>query len=347
MVAMPGMRTFAVSPRRGATCVSFSEDGLFVGNVPLLQKRIAARDLATWGVRSIAEINNELTACYRLPVDISSKANALALVANALNRGDWATAAIAAVQMRLPNPPSSNVQSESPAETMRRAVELSRSGLLKFWDPAKHPRAGVPPNPGWFAPVDGGAEAELVPAAMRSRPWEKPFILEGGEGGGVPRGQLELPFPDGLPRFRGSSEPPGTAPPEPTPKSGTPTDPSSKLPFMDESLPQLVPYGGGKTYGIFQPPGEPAIVLESGSQGPAAEMPPGSLGFDGVTKLHVEGHAAALMWQQGIEDATLTINNPEICDSCLSLLPRMLPPGATLRVILPGGRIIEFTGIPR
>lgn len=29
------------------------------------------------------------------------------------------------------------------------------------------------------------------------------------------------------------------------------------------------------------------------------------------------------------------INNPQICARCESLLPSMLPPGATLRIVLP------------
>jgi hypothetical protein len=34
--------------------------------------------------------------------------------------------------------------------------------LLKFWDPAEHPRTDTPPNPGWFAPVGGATEAATV-----------------------------------------------------------------------------------------------------------------------------------------------------------------------------------------
>jgi hypothetical protein len=67
-------------------------------------------------------------------------------------------------------------------------------------------------------------------------------------------------------------------------------------------------------------------------------------GFDGVTRLHVEGHAAALMREQGITEGTLYINNPEICVSCMKLLPEMLPPGAKLRVVLPDGTVKEFRG---
>ncbi len=46
------------------------------------------------------------------------------------------------------------------------------------WDPAEHPRAGVPPNPSWFAPTDGAGggstqvaqeEDERAPEEMLDR----------------------------------------------------------------------------------------------------------------------------------------------------------------------------------
>lgn len=74
-------------------------------------------------------------------------------------------------------------------------------------------------------------------------------------------------------------------------------------------------------------------------------MPDGSPGLNGVTLSHVEGHAAALMRQMGISEATLEINNPKVCASCMQNLPTMLPPGSTLRVVLPNGNVIIFHGI--
>jgi hypothetical protein len=305
MLAMPGLRGFSLTAKRGARGVSCDADGVFVGDIPLLQR--PGTESPFWSVRPVAELNKELTIRYRLPIDITSKAGAFALIAHALNRGDFAMAAIAAVQMQFPNPPPLANGVEPSDATMRRAVELHRSGLLKDWDPAKHPRTGTPPNRAWFAPVSHSEDrdVQIAMAPDHNNPWKISPDSESG-GGGVDEDLF-----------------------------------GGKLPY------QLKPYvPGGKTYGIFQTPtGE--IPLESGSQGPAADMPPGSLGFDGVTKLHVEGQAAALMWQLGITDGTLSINNPEICESCMSLLPRMLPPGANLRVILPNGTITEFRGIPR
>jgi hypothetical protein len=189
MFAMPGMRGFAVSAAQRADGASCNAQGVFIGHVPLLEK-VDGR----WTPRRATELNDELTACYRLTVEIAAKANALSLIAHALNRGDLAMAAIAAVQMQIPDPPRLAKRQEKPEDIVRRARELARSGLLKFWDPALHPRAGVPPNPGWFVPDGQGSEAARVePAAMRWPPWQKPEILEGGGGGGAPRGQLEFP----------------------------------------------------------------------------------------------------------------------------------------------------------
>jgi hypothetical protein len=189
MFAMPGLRGFSVSADKGADNISCNARGVFVGHIPLLEE--VGR---SWRPRPTAELNCELTDCYRLPVDITAKANALALIAHALNRGDLAMAAIATVQMQIPDPPSLAKGSENLDSIARRARELARSGLLKAdWDPALHPRAGVPPNPGWFAPDGQGSGAATVePVAMRWPPWQKPEILEGGEGGGSPRGQLEF-----------------------------------------------------------------------------------------------------------------------------------------------------------
>ena len=227
MLAMAGMRGFAVSSAQSANGISCNEQGVFIGPVPLLEKTDGR-----WTPRRAAELNDELTTCYRLPIEIAAKANALSLIAHALNRGDLAMAAIAAVQMQIPDPPRLAKQ-RVPEEIVRRARELARSGLLKFWDPALHPRAGVPPNPGWFAPDGQGSEAAPVePVAMRWPPWQKPEILEGGGGGGAARGQLEFPSIR-WPWSRAPSSGASRAAPKPSP----PVNAQPTLPFL-EGLPK-------------------------------------------------------------------------------------------------------------
>lgn len=104
------------------------------------------------------------------------------------------------------------------------------------------------------------------------------------------------------------------------------------------------PYEGGKTSGIFRGGGV-TVELQSGFDGPAAAIPKGSPGFDNYTLGHVEGHAAALMRRCELPEATLEINNPSICSSCLRNLPGMLPPGSKLHIKLPDHTIVDFEGV--
>lgn len=312
MFAIPGLRAFSVSADRNVERVSCDAQGVFIGHIPLL-KQIDG----SWTPRPTAELNDELTACYRLPVDVAAKANAMALIARALSRGDVAMAAIAAVQMQFPDPPSLAKGWENPDQIARRARELARSWLLKDWNPAQHPRTGTPPNRAWFAPV-AHPEGQDIQVAVRPdphNPWKISPDSEGGGGG------------DG-----------GETTPRPSESQG-------ELPFPGGLRPELAPFTGGKTSGIFQAQDLPPVELQSGYDGPAADMPDGSSGFDLITKSHVEGHAAALMRQEGISEGTLYINNPKICGSCTRWLPRMLPPGATLNVVLPDQTVIQFRGI--
>jgi hypothetical protein len=107
-------------------------------------------------------------------------------------------------------------------------------------------------------------------------------------------------------------------------------------------LPQFTP--GGKTSGVFRTP-TMSVPLQSGRAGPASSIPRCTPGFDAYTRTHVEGHAAALMRHRRIQDATVFINNPTTCPNCMNLLPRMLPPGSTLNVVLPNGVVVPFRGI--
>jgi hypothetical protein len=78
------------------------------------------------------------------------------VVASALDEQNLCLAQIAAVRLRVPDLPDLLARRGMETEDVliKRAPEgdrLARCG----WDPAEHPRAGVPPNPGWFAPLDG------------------------------------------------------------------------------------------------------------------------------------------------------------------------------------------------
>jgi len=96
---------------------------------------------------------------------------------------------------------------------------------------------------------------------------------------------------------------------------------------------------GGPSAGVLRSPGRKDMEFVSGGEGgPASRMPPGSRGFDAYTSTHVEGHAAARMRELKIQEGTLYLNHPKgPCPNCNDLLPRMLPSGARLEVVWPGG----------
>ncbi len=165
MLHLPAMRTFGL--RSGG--VQCDRDGLFVGSVPLLRRERDSYGRENWSVRPQSELEDELTARYGLPIDATAKAGGLASVARALDRGDLALAGIAAVLLQFPDPPPLEKGAPAADDWARLAWELAGSGLLKGdWDPAKHPRTGQKPNPGWFAEVV--REARAVTARMRAWP---------------------------------------------------------------------------------------------------------------------------------------------------------------------------------
>lgn len=247
--------------------------------------------------------------------------------------------------MQIPDPSSLAKGMEKRDDIARRARELARSALLKVWEPEEHPRTGMPPNPGWFGPLDGSQEQNIRVAVRpgSNNPWNEFPDAEGGGGGEPPsRSDSEQAKPAG-------EELPANEPaPTEAPKAWTQPDPKTKLPFMGETPPQLAPRKeGDPTAGIFWRSDGPPVELHSGYDRPSANMPPGSPGLDGRTMSHVEAQAAALMQQEGLMKGAVETNNSKICERCTRLLPRMLPPGATLKVVLPGGRVEEFKNINR
>jgi hypothetical protein len=149
--------------RLKAGSVSCDREGLFVGSASLLAAEKSVDGAKVWAVRDEQELNDDLSACYGLPIDCAAKRSGLACVATALSRGDVALAAIATLLLQFPDPPIIEKDIGSPEDELALAVDLFRSGLLKsgYWDPSKHPRTEEPPNRGWFAPAD--SEGSAVP----------------------------------------------------------------------------------------------------------------------------------------------------------------------------------------
>jgi len=69
------------------------------------------------------------------------------------------------VLLGFPDPPG--LAKDAPAlGSAELAMQLAASGLLKDWDSTQHPRAGCPPNRGWFTSKPADARA-LLPDARR------------------------------------------------------------------------------------------------------------------------------------------------------------------------------------
>lgn len=144
MGAFPVVRFLRLSEKG----VRSGPEGIHVGSTPLLTRAASGR----WAVRPRDEVENELAAVYGLPINLAGKQARLATAAGALDRGDAALAAIAAVLLGFPDPPTL-VKDALARGSPELAEQLVASGLLKGdWDEAQHPRAGCPPNAGWFAP---------------------------------------------------------------------------------------------------------------------------------------------------------------------------------------------------
>lgn len=68
MLAMPGVRAFSLAARgRGVSC---DGDGVFVSDVALLVRKQNPYSAGVWSVRPTEELNDGLTALYRLPIDV-------------------------------------------------------------------------------------------------------------------------------------------------------------------------------------------------------------------------------------------------------------------------------------
>jgi hypothetical protein len=167
---------FGLSDKLGSG-VFCGENGLFVGEVPLLELTVSKKNgPAQWQPRSMSDVNRDLTKRYGLPIECDAKIGGLTAIARALERGDLLCAQITTVHLRIPDPPPLTKSTRAADETIDLARRLQASRLLKAdWDPAKHPRwpAGSPGSVGGeFAPnggATGGAansSAQVVPAQL-------------------------------------------------------------------------------------------------------------------------------------------------------------------------------------
>jgi hypothetical protein len=154
MGEMAFARYFRLCPGR----IECDAHGLRVGGVALLAREAKGG----WTRRDERDLNRELSKLYGFPLDFGRMRRGVDAVAAALANGELARAQIAALLLRLPDPPASASSQPSALEKRVLARDLIACGLLKAdadWD-EKHPRTGAPPNPGWFAPKSGDPQTD-------------------------------------------------------------------------------------------------------------------------------------------------------------------------------------------
>jgi hypothetical protein len=102
----------------------------------------------------------------------------LATVARALNANDQCLVRIAAVHLEIPDLPSAAARDAMAAEDLLIKYARDEGSVDASWNPALHPRTGMPPNSGWFAPTGGtgneSADDESSRRESRLRYAEKP-----------------------------------------------------------------------------------------------------------------------------------------------------------------------------
>jgi hypothetical protein len=127
-----------------------TDDGLLLGRTPLIERRDGR-----FVVRERGEIERLLKRAYLDEPPVDRLMSGLATVASALNANDQCLARIAAVHLRIPDLPSLAARDALTAEDSLIKYTRDEGGGASDWNSALHPRAAVPPNPGWFTPTDG------------------------------------------------------------------------------------------------------------------------------------------------------------------------------------------------
>jgi hypothetical protein len=98
-------RRFGLSSELGSG-VWCSENGVFVGSVPLLQRVSGQSGPGQWHPRPVSELNRDLSECYGLPIEFTPKIGGLTAACRALNRGDLLHAQIVTIHLQIPDPPA-------------------------------------------------------------------------------------------------------------------------------------------------------------------------------------------------------------------------------------------------
>jgi hypothetical protein len=185
------------TPGVGVRC---SDQGLFVGQTPLLESVRARNGGVEWRVRSADGIARDLSKNYGMPVAVSAKMSGIAAIARALNDRNLAHAQIATLLLKFPDPPDMMESQPRVGGVIDLAKQLHASDLLnRDWDPAKHPRwPALSPDGvgGQFVPADGATGASNPrPASNIQAQVAIPLPLEVPAPGAIPFPWEILPPP--------------------------------------------------------------------------------------------------------------------------------------------------------
>jgi hypothetical protein len=130
--------------------LSCTEEGLFLGRTALIE-----RGTKGYLLRPQPDLERLLGRAYGDGIAFDRVMPGFRVVVAALQERNLCLAQIAALHLRLPELPDDSVRSALDAEDRLIKSECRDGWFARGdWDPAKHPRAGVPPNAGWFAPTD-------------------------------------------------------------------------------------------------------------------------------------------------------------------------------------------------
>ena len=151
-----------------------SDDGLFIGRTPLIEKRDGQ-----FFVRQQHDIERLLSRAYRTEIRADRLMSGLTSVARALNADDQCLARIAAVHLRIPDIPDRTARDAMEAMDVFVKYARDEGGGDNNWNPALHPRAGTPPNPGWFAPTEGDGESSPARTAQNNDPTRRSDVSSG------------------------------------------------------------------------------------------------------------------------------------------------------------------------
>jgi len=152
-----------------------TDQGLLLGRTPLIERRDGR-----FVVRERSELECLFSLAYGREAIAQRLMPGLAIVASALNAGDQGLARIAAVHLQIPDLPHQAARDAMEAADVLIKYARDEGGGAGNWNPALHPRAGSPPNPGWFAPTAGAGDASSpIRTAQNDNPPRRLDFLPG------------------------------------------------------------------------------------------------------------------------------------------------------------------------